>query len=151
MKQLIPALLCAIGFASTAAAAPVTATAKLTWSPPTTYADADATPMPASDLGPYKIYWGHSLTTMTNVITVPATATSYDWSASIDVPVNGVKPVFYAITASSVANGKESARSATVKKDFSLSVDAAPATPAGLSVGAGSCTAPAGYKCAAIP
>ena len=141
----------ALGTSLSALAAPLPVTAKLSWTAPTTYDDTAKTPLPASDLGPYKLYWGHSLTTMTNVITIPATATTYDWSATIDVTVNTVKPVYWAITASSVSSGKESARSAAVKKDFSLSVDAAPATPAALSVGASSCTAPAGYTCAVLP
>ena len=128
-----------------ALAAEINATAKLSWTTPTTRENGSA--LKSTDIASYKVRWGTSPGKTIGTIPV-ATGTSYDWAAPLTIGTDGTVTAYFSVAAIDTA-GRESKRSPEASKTFTL-LDDSPPSPPVITVVV-TCTAPAGFKCEVAP
>lgn len=121
-------------------AATVDATAKLSWTVPTTR--ENGSPLKATEIASYKVRWGTA--PGRTIGTFPVTGTSYDWAAPLTVGTDGTVTAYFSVAAIDT-DGRESKRSVEASKTFKL-VDDSPPSPPVITVVV-TCTAPTGFKC----
>lgn len=122
-------------------AATVDATAKLSWSVPTTR--ENGSPLKSTDIASYKVRWGTAPGKTTATVTA-ITGTSYDWAAPLTVGADGTVTAYFSVAAIDT-DGRESKRSVEASKTFRL-IDDSPPSPPVITVVV-TCTAPTGFKC----
>ena len=125
-------------------AAEINATAKLSWTVPTTRENGSA--LKSTDIASYKVRWGTAPGKILS--TIPVTGTSYDWAAPLTIGADGTVTAYFSVAAIDTA-GRESKRSPEASKTFTL-LDDSPPSPPVITVVV-TCTAPAGFKCEVAP